>query len=68
METINWEKRRYELAKEAMQGLLTNKGAYYQCTSDNPSQNLGGWLPMELASFSLGYADEMIKQLRDSKL
>ena len=53
-ETIDWEQRRYELAKAAMQGFCSN--SYEQRGMSN-----GSYLT---AQRSLSYADALIKKLK----
>lgn len=55
---INWEARRYELAKAAMQGMLSNPT--YD-VFDNGFSNANTQL---IVSLSIGYADEAVKQLK----
>ena len=50
--------KRFYAACAAMQGMLTNKGAYWQ----GYSENLNGYLPEELAKLSYEFADELLKQ------
>ncbi len=51
---INWEQRRYELAKAAMQGLLNERFTLRV-------------KPSSIAKASLEYADELIKELKKNK-
>jgi len=57
-EIINWEQRRYELAKAAMQGILANQE--YQVSQD------GCYPPyiQNLVKDSISFADEMVKQFK----
>lgn len=55
---IDWEARRYELAKSAMQGMLSNSS--YD-VFDNGFSNANTQL---IVSLSIGYADEAVKQLK----
>lgn len=52
-ETIDWEQRRYELAKAAMQGFCSNP--HEQVMSANLNIT---------AEWSLGFADALIKKLK----
>ncbi len=52
---INWEQRRYELAKAAMQGLLNATSVERFTLRIKPSS---------IAEASLEYADELIKKLK----
>lgn len=53
--TIDWEQRRYELAKSAMQGLLNATSVERFTLRIKPSS---------IAKASLEYADELIKELK----
>lgn len=50
---IDWEQRRYELAKAAMQGLCSNP---HQQIMDADSNMVAEW--------SIGFADSLIKKLK----
>lgn len=50
---IDWEQRRYELAKAAMQGILSNSHEQVMSASSNMT-----------AEWSLGFADALIKKLK----
>lgn len=52
-ETIDWEQRRYELAKAAMQGFRSNP---HQQIMDADSNMVAEW--------SIGFADSLIKKLK----
>ena len=54
---IDWEQRRYELAKSAMSSLL--------CSSLWQNIRTDGFRPSTLVNDALEYADEMIKQLKE---
>ena len=58
MEAINWEQRRYELAKAAMQGIIANNHPYFWGNRD------GEPIPSSVVSLATDMADEMIKQFR----
>ena len=53
---IDWEQRRYELAKAAMQSLLANPSIVKDYVTDSSIQ----WID----NYSIIFADEMIKQLK----
>ena len=57
---IDWEERRYELAKAAMCGILGNS------RFDKLSES--GLFKGNVAGNAISYADEMIRQLRGSNL
>ena len=52
-EAIDWEQRRYELAKAAMQGFCSNPHEQVMSASSNMT-----------AEWSLGFADALIKKLK----
>lgn len=54
-DNIDWEQRRYELAKAAMQGILAN---YYH----HPNINI-----YALAEVAYNYADAMIEKMKEVK-
>lgn len=54
---IDWEQRRYELAKSAMNSLL--------CSSSWQKVREDGFLPSRLADDAIMYADELIRQLKN---
>lgn len=60
-EYIDWEQRRYELAKAAMQGILCNS-AYEIYDNGFYKTNIE-----LIASSSIQYADEMVEQLKKNK-
>lgn len=55
-DTINWKQRRYEIAKEALQGILSNS-----------NRIINGGSIEENSFLAISYADEMIKQLKESE-
>jgi len=54
---INWEQRRYDLAKSAMKSILSNP------KWDKVSEL--GFYKKNVVGNALSYADEMIKQLKE---
>lgn len=56
-ETIDWEQRRYEIAKSAMQGLLC--APIVEGIDPNPT-------PLELARVAVRNADALIKELKEN--
>lgn len=52
-ETIDWEQRRYELAKAAMQGFCSNPHEQIMSADSNI-----------VAEWSIGFADSLIKKLK----
>ena len=57
-ENINWEQRRYELAKEAMNSILT--APIIDGVNPNPSAE-------DVATYSVRLADALIKELKGGK-
>lgn len=57
-ENINWEQRRYELAKDAMNGILS--APVVAGVNPNPSYK-------DIATFSVRLADALIKELKGDK-
>lgn len=53
---IDWEERRYELAKAAMQGFCSNPHEQIMSADSNV-----------VAEWSIGFADAMIKKLKGGK-
>lgn len=51
---IDWEQRRYELAKAAMQGFCSNPSEQIMSADSNAT-----------AEWSIGFADALIKKLRE---
>lgn len=59
-DSINWEQRRYEIAKSAMNSLL--------CSSSWQKIREDGFRPTILVDDAIVYADELIKQLKKGNL
>lgn len=55
---IDWEERRYEIAKEAMNAILSNSK-----WADN-NNTFGCYYNINVIEMSMFYADELIKQLK----
>ena len=62
MEAINWEKRRYELAKAAMGAMVTND-MLLKTNAQKADECHQDW-KQTLSSNAIYLADEMLKQLR----
>ena len=55
--------KRFIAACFAMNGMLANKGAYYQSNVYNdPSENLTGEVPLDCAMVAYQFADELLNQ------
>lgn len=61
---IDWEQRRYDLAKTAMIELMNFE--YYRDDRKDPNQRNSGLITnrVPLCSCAIGYADEMVTQLK----
>ena len=59
--TIDWEQRRYELAKSAMQGILSDiNQSHYTCSEENYEK----YIPKGIARFAIACADVLINELK----
>lgn len=64
-ETIDWEQRRYELAKAAMQGILSDEEEVgYACSEATYKENEKHTVPKAVAQFAIACADALIKKLK----
>lgn len=58
---IDWEQRRYELAKSAMQGILSDiNQSHYACSEENYEE----YIPKGIARFAIACADVLINELK----
>lgn len=58
---IDWEQRRYELAKSAMQGILSDiNQSHYACSEENYEK----YIPKGIAKFAIACADALINELK----
>lgn len=58
---IDWEQRRYELAKSAMQGILSDiNQSHYACSEENYEK----YIPKGIAKFAIVCADALINELK----
>lgn len=58
---IDWEQRRYELAKAAMQGILSDEEEVgYACSEATYKDEV----PKAVARFAVAYADALINELK----
>ena len=58
---IDWEQRRYELAKSAMQGILSDiNQSHYACSEENYEK----YIPKGIARFAIACADVLINELK----
>lgn len=64
-ETIDWEQRRYELAKSAMQGILSNEEeVYFARVCAKYKENEKHTVPKAVAQFAVSCADALIEELK----
>lgn len=58
---IDWEQRRYELAKSAMQGILSDiNQSHYACSEENYEK----YIPKGISKFAIVCADALINELK----
>ena len=64
-ETIDWEQRRYELAKAAMQGILSdNTIVGYASSEADYKKGEEHTIPISIARFAIACADALINELK----
>lgn len=64
-ETIDWEQRRYELAKAAMQGILSDKTIVgYASSEADYKKGEKHTIPISIARFAIVCADALINELK----
>ena len=62
---IDWEQRRYELAKSAMQGILSdNTEVDYACSEADYKKGEKHTIPISIARFAIACADALINELK----
>lgn len=62
---INWEQRRYELAKAAMQGILSDEGEVnFSCSDAEYKENEKHTVPKAVARYAIACADALINELK----
>jgi hypothetical protein len=62
---IDWEQRRYELAKAAMQGILSNETEVdYACSEADYKEGEVRTVPKSIAQFAVACADALINKLK----
>lgn len=63
--TIDWEQRRYELAKSAMNGILSDENEVgYACSEAKYEKNEKHTIPKAIAQYAVDCADALIEELR----
>lgn len=66
---IDWEQRRYEIAKEAMNGILSSEySAEYASVAAEYSENEKHTYPKAISRYAVACADALIKELKGSKV
>ena len=64
-EAIDWEQRRYELAKSAMQGILSDKEEVnFACACAEYKENEKHTVPKAVAQYAVSCADALIEELK----
>nr|DAL52812.1 MAG TPA_asm: hypothetical protein [Caudoviricetes sp.] len=62
---IDWEQRRYELAKAAMQGILSDKTIVgYASSEADYKKGEKHTIPISIARFAIACADALINELK----
>lgn len=62
---VDWEQRRYELAKAAMQGILSdNTEVGYACSEADYKRGERHTIPKAVARFAVACADALINELK----
>lgn len=62
---IDWEQRRYELAKSAMQGILSEETEVsYACSEADYKKGEKHTIPKSIARFAIDCADALINELK----
>lgn len=62
---IDWEQRRYELAKAAMQGILSDEEEVrYACSEADYKKGEKHTVPKGIARFAIACADALINELK----
>ena len=63
--SIDWEQRRYELAKAAMQGILSDEEEVrYACSEADYKKGEKHMVPKGIARFAIACADALIDELK----
>lgn len=62
-EAIDWEQRRYEIAREAVTAIMSNEEFYNQVLYEGAEHNQGQ-IQTSIASAAVVFADALIKELK----
>lgn len=66
--TIDWEQRRYEIAKEAMNGILSNQTQCDFASSEaHYEENVIHTIPKTISQYAVACADALIEELKKIK-
>ena len=66
--TIDWEQRRYEIAKEAMSGILSDENCVgYASVAAEYSENEKHTYPTAVSRYAVACADALIKELKEGE-
>jgi len=64
-ENIDWEQRRYEIAKDAMSGILSDEhNVEYASLATEYSENEKHTCPKAISRYAIACADALIKELK----
>lgn len=67
-ENIDWEQRRYEIAKDAMSGILSSEHSTgYASLAAEYSKNEKHTYPKAISRYAVACADALIKELKGSE-
>lgn len=61
--TVDWEQRRYEIAKEAMTAIMCNKEYYNQAVANGDSVGCYN-IPRSVSVAAVEFADALVKELK----
>lgn len=62
---IDWEQRRYEIAKDAISGILSDEHSVeYACLATEYSENEKHTCPKAISRYAIACADALIKELK----
>lgn len=63
---IDWEQRRYEIAKEAVTAIMSNKDSYHQVLVEGAERGQRH-VPINIARAAVLFADVLIEELKKGK-
>lgn len=65
-ETIDWEQRRYEIAKESLTAIMSNEDFYKQILFDS-AETKEYYIPKCISQAAVCFADALIAQLKKTE-